>query len=109
MKKVIFLALMFFIVFQANARNTRLGIKGGLYFSTLPSEIIADINNASLIALKDSNTGYHFGILGSFVFPGFFFQPELLVVGTGHYMQLEPNDGIGSEEFFTQKFNFTFF
>lgn len=104
MKKTLFLVLCFFMVTQINARNARLGLKGGLYFSTLPSEIIADINNASLIALKDRNTGYHFGVLGSFVFPGFFLQPELLIVSTGNYMQVDHEDVVDTEEFFTQNF-----
>ncbi len=103
MKKIIFLSLSILISVSALARTAKVGIKGGLYFSTL-YEIGDDINNAALIALKESNTGYHIGLVGSFVFPGFFMQPELLFTGTGHYMQLQ-SEGISEpESFFEQKF-----
>ncbi len=92
------------IAVSALARTAKIGIKGGLYFSTLPHEIGTDINNATLFALNESNTGYHIGLVGAFVFPGFFIQPELLFTGTGHYMQLLSEDIPEHEQYFNQNF-----
>jgi hypothetical protein len=104
MKKIVFLLVLVILCFQSFARNAKVGIKGGLYFSTLPGDISANIDNSTLFALHESNTGYHFGLVGSFVFPGFFVQPEILFTGTGHYMQFQSEDVPQSEEFFTQRF-----
>ncbi len=104
MKRVIFLAFVLFAVNQADAGNSKFGIKGGFHFSTLPSEIPAFADNASLTALKESHMGYHIGLVGSFVFPGFFLQPELLVTSTGRDMLIEPIDPAETAEFFTQNF-----
>ena len=104
MKKLVFLCFFLVIGSQSIARNAKIGIKGGMYFSTLPHEVSRNINSSTLIALHESNTGYHLGLVGSFVFTGFFFQPEILFAGTGHYMQFQSEDIPDAEEFFTQKF-----
>jgi hypothetical protein len=104
MKKLVFLCFLLVMGSQSIARNAKFGIKGGMYFSTLPHEISTNINSSTLIALHESNTGYHLGLVGSFVFPGFFIQPEILFTGTGHYMQFQSEEISDAEEFFTQKF-----
>ncbi len=104
MKKLLFLCLLILVGYPSIARSAKFGVKGGLYFSTLPNEISTNINNETLFALNESNTGYHIGLVGSFVFPGFFIQPEILFTGTGHYMQLQSEDIPDHEQFFTQNF-----
>lgn len=104
MKKCLLLLLLVGISASILSNNHQFGIKGGMHFSSLQSDLTAEINNLSVTALSDRYTGYHLGLVGSFVYPGFFIQPEILWVGTGRDMVLSYPDQIQSAEYYIQKF-----
>jgi hypothetical protein len=104
MKKCLFLLLLVGISASVFSNNHQFGIKGGMHFSSLQSDLTTEINNLSVTALSDRYTGYHLGLVGSFVYPGFFIQPEILWVGTGRDMVLTFPDQIQTSEYYIQKF-----
>jgi len=104
MKKVHFLLVLVLFPLFLSGSAPKFGVKGGLYFSTLQSDIVLEANELTITALHERYTGYHLGFVSSFVFPGFFIQPELLWVGTGRDMVLKPNGQQLSAEYYRQEF-----
>ena len=82
-----------------------IGLRGGLNFSRVPSGKSAETDQYRYHALSESYTGYHLGVMGQFVFPGFYIQPELLYSRTGQEMRVEHREGDQPDEFFTQKYD----
>jgi hypothetical protein len=77
-------------VLPVSAGSSGFGLRAGLNFSSLPSREEVQLDNGSRIyALSDSYTGFHLGVMGNLVLPGFFIQPELLYVNTGRQMKIE--------------------
>ncbi len=108
MKRIIFVLLaMSIVVCSGNsllARSSKFGLKGGFNFSSLSGDVSALYKGDRIIALNERYTGYHLGVVGSFVYPGFFFQPELLLVGTGRDMLIDFANESLPDEYFLQRF-----
>lgn len=108
MNRIIFILLTISIVaFQPTslfAGSSKFGLKGGFNFSSLPGDVSALYHGDQIIALNERYAGYHLGVVGSFVYPGFFFQPELLLVGTGRDMRIDFAEESLADEYFLQRF-----
>ncbi len=111
MKKLTFFALLGLVMICATqaVSASGFGVRGGMNFSSLPSSEQRLIDNATIQALTDSYTGYHFGVVGHFSLLGFFVQPEFLFTHTGQQMVYRDRSGdlnvVREPEFFTQKFS----
>ncbi len=91
-----------------NAYGAGFGIRGGLNFSSVSSakEItLSGDYDGSITALKDSYTGFHFGVVGYFSLLNVFIQPELLYSQTGQEMLIQGTHGSNEDEYFTNKFS----
>lgn len=104
MKKTILIIMLALLPAMLHAGHFRAGIKGGLNFSTLPSEIVATANGERLTALGDTYSGFHLGVMASLKAPGFFFQPELLYVSTGRDMLLQVADLTHEDDYYLLKY-----
>lgn len=104
MKKQILLLLLVITPALLHAQQTKFGLKGGMYFSSLNEDIVEELNGLTLTALHDRYTGFHLGVVGSFVFPGFFIQPEVLWVTTGRDMVIEHAGIVQDANYYTQRF-----
>lgn len=108
MKHIIFVLLAIcIVVYQPDslfARSSKFGLKGGFNFSSLPNDVSTPYLGDHITALNERYTGYHLGVVGSFVYPGFFFQPELLLVGTGRDMRIDFSNESLPDEYFLQRF-----
>ena len=104
MKRYLFLFLVFCLPAISCANSPSFGIKGGLYFSSLPSNLSTEAADLTITALNDRYTGYHVGLVSSFVFPGFFIQPEVLWVATGRDMLIVQNDALQTADYYIQRF-----
>jgi hypothetical protein len=102
-KQVLLLLILIFPLFTA-ARPFQVGIKGGLNFSTLPSDILATANGERLTILSDTYSGYHLGVAASLTAMGFFFQPELLYVSTGRDMYMQVNGPVHEDDYYLLKY-----
>ena len=104
MKKYLFLFLLVGIPAISFSDSPKFGIKGGMYFSSLPSNLTEEAGDLTITALNDRYTGFHVGLVSSFVFPGFFIQPELLWVGTGRDMVIYQNGAHQTADYYIQRF-----
>ncbi len=106
MKRLILIfAIFFFVAGNLQAGNPSFGLKAGLNFSSLPSNISGASPDYIVSSLSDSYTGYHVGIFGQFVFGGGFFQPELLYTQNGRDMLVEFVAPAQEDEYFVEKFS----
>lgn len=96
--------LFLLLPFLSDARPFQAGFKGGLNFSTLPSDIVATTNGERLTALSDSYSGFHIGIVASLTGMGFFLQPELVYVSTGRDMLLQVSDMVHEDDYYLLKY-----
>lgn len=102
--KVIALIALLSIATAAGAASAKFGLKGGFNLSSLPEDLTTSYNDVSIVAFSERYTGYHVGLVASFVLPGFFIQPELLFVSTGQEMVVDYDNGAELDDYFTQRF-----
>jgi hypothetical protein len=104
MKKPILVFLILLSPLLADAGPFQAGLKGGLNFSSLPSDIVATANGERLTFLRDTYSGYHIGFVASMSFMGFFFQPELVYVSTGRNMHLQISGFEHEDDYYLLKY-----
>jgi hypothetical protein len=104
MKKTILILFLASLPLFLHAGPFQAGIKGGLNFSTLPSDIVATANGERLTALSDTYSGFHIGLVASLKLPGFFFQPELVYVSTGRDMLLQISELSHEDDYYFLKY-----
>lgn len=105
------LLMSLFFIAPAKAGSSGFGLRAGFNFASLPSREEVQLDNGSrIMALSDSYTGFHLGVMGNLVFPGFFLQPELLYVNTGRQMKIEypdmPEFYNVEHEFYTEEMHY---
>lgn len=107
MKRIVFLlATIILLPVVSQAQGFGFGLRGGLNFSSLPSAKSVATDEYRYSALADSYTGFHLGVVGQFVFTGFFIQPELLYTRTGLEMRRQVIDATPEQEvYFTQQYD----
>ncbi|MFO7978170.1 MAG: porin family protein [Bacteroidales bacterium] len=107
MKRIVMLLLVLLILpGTSQAFDFGFGLRGGLNFSSLPSAKNVEADGYRFSALSDSYTGFHFGVVGQFVFTGFFIQPELLYTRTGLEMRRQVLAPSTSDDvFFTERYD----
>ncbi len=109
MKRILiaFVFLTFFII-TTNAYGSGFGIRGGLNLTSISSakEItLPGDYDGRITALKDSYTGFHFGVVGYFSLLNVFIQPELLYTQTGQEMAIKHQEADIDVDYFTNKFS----
>ncbi len=103
---MVILIVLLILPATSQAFDFGFGIRGGLNFSSVSSIKNVATQDYRFSALSDSYTGYHFGVIGQFVFTGFFIQPELLYTRTGLEMRRTVLDPATDDEiFFTERYD----
>lgn len=107
-KLLIAFAIFALMTIHTNAYGFGFGVRGGMNFSSVSSAketILSGDYDGNLTALKDSYTGFHFGVVGYFSLFSVFVQPELLYTQTGQEMAIMKTQNGTEEEFFTNKYS----
>ena len=88
-----------------HASDFNIGLRGGVNFSSVPTTQ-AETTVHRFVALSESYTGWHLGVVSQLVFTGFYLQPELLYSRSGIEMRREVIDaGTEQDVYFRQTYD----